>query len=373
MGENVAGTVDQRSFPRISRATKISGHSGNDNVLTGGPARLFKVIPDAGRSGVKSLLPATDYEGEAPRRWDRGLNQPGPAPADGFPRTTMLGHLSPGEEAQLNQTIEMFEVITDSQPLDYQSLEILKEAYLKLNRQRDVIRTSKRIASAYVQLGQLSSALLEYETILQRYPDDPEVLAAMAEIQTKAGSINAESAAAVEDSSKPSSSGSTTVTRRKASQPEPPSSSDEGREAMHKVLVDGRIITAHEFNQCWQASDPSAPVDTVVEPFILILADKGMVTLEKSIRAISDRSRSAFLSLEKYDIDSELARSFPKDLCRRWCVLPFDRMSKSVFVATANPFNKRAEEELRRHTANRIIWYLAAPEELKKGIEKLLR
>lgn len=78
----------------------------------------------------------------------------------------MVGTLTPGEEAQLQQTIEMFEVITQSQPQDYQSLEILKEAYFKLGRQKDVVQTSKRIAQAYVQLGQLSSAILEYETIL---------------------------------------------------------------------------------------------------------------------------------------------------------------------------------------------------------------
>src|SRR5579884_3095073 len=77
--------------------------------------------------------------------------------------------LNPGEEAQLLQTIEMFEVIVQSQPHDCQSLEILKEAYTKLGREADVIRTSKRIAEAYTQMGQLSSAILEYETVLQRH------------------------------------------------------------------------------------------------------------------------------------------------------------------------------------------------------------
>ena len=86
----------------------------------------------------------------------------------------MSATLTPNEEAQLLQTIEMFEVITQSQPLDYQSLEILKEAYFKLCRQTEVVNTSKRIAQAYVQLGQLSSAILEYETVLQRRPDGTE-------------------------------------------------------------------------------------------------------------------------------------------------------------------------------------------------------
>src|SRR6266702_1978368 len=106
----------------------------------------------------------------------------------------MVGSLSSNEEAQLSQTIEMFEVITQSQPQDYQSLEILKEAYFKLGREAEVISTSKRIAQAYVAMGQLSSAILEYESILQRYPDDPDVLAALGEIETKANSISTQPA-----------------------------------------------------------------------------------------------------------------------------------------------------------------------------------
>src|SRR5882672_794272 len=60
---------------------------------------------------------------------------------------TMASVLSESDEAQLTQTIEMFEVITQSQPQDYQSLEILKEAYAKLGRDKDVVGTSKRIAN----------------------------------------------------------------------------------------------------------------------------------------------------------------------------------------------------------------------------------
>src|ERR1041385_2342199 len=103
----------------------------------------------------------------------------------------MATTLTQSEEAQLAQTIEMFEVITESQPHDYQSLEILKEAYSKLGREKDVVKTSKRIAEAYVQMGQLSSAILEYETILQRYPDDPDVQSALKQIESKASNFAA--------------------------------------------------------------------------------------------------------------------------------------------------------------------------------------
>src|SRR5580765_276888 len=101
----------------------------------------------------------------------------------------MASTLTQSEEAQLAQTIEMFEVITQSQPDDYQSLEILKEAYSKLGRDKEVVDTSKRIAEAYVQMGQLSSAILEYETILQRFPEDPDVQRALKQIESKANNF----------------------------------------------------------------------------------------------------------------------------------------------------------------------------------------
>src|SRR5690242_15016915 len=98
----------------------------------------------------------------------------------------MVATVTSSEEAQLLQTIEMFEVITQSQPQDFQSLEILREAYEKLGRDPDVIRTAKRIAEVYISLGQLSSAVLEYERILQDHPEEQEVLTALGELEKRA-------------------------------------------------------------------------------------------------------------------------------------------------------------------------------------------
>ena len=282
----------------------------------------------------------------------------------------MASTLTEGEEGQLAQTIEMFEVITESQPHDYQSLEILKEAYFKLGRERDVIGTAKRIAEAYVQMGQLSSAILEYETILQRYPDDPDVQQALRQIESKATNFADQPAALTEatalklatDHGKPAK-GDKLV----------PGKADDGRAAMHKIFVEGKIIAAGDFELCWISPDLAAPPARATEPFIQILHDKGILTVDKSLKILTDKSRLAYLPLDKYETDIELARSFPVDVCRRWCVLPFDRMSKSILVATANPFNQQAAKELAAATQNRLLWYLAPPTELTKNIQKTFR
>ena len=282
--------------------------------------------------------------------------------------------LNPGEEAQLAQTIEMFEVITQSQPQDYQSLEILKEAYSKLGREKDVIGTSKRIAQAYVQMGQLSSAILEYETILQRFPDDPDVKAALAQIESKASSFPVEASTPVADATASvaaaHSTSDTAIRKRKAAAV---GDMDDGRTAMHKVFVDGKHITSADFDLCWSTPDAMQAPGDVIDPFIQLLGDKAILPVEKSLRILVDKARVGLIPLERYDVDMELARTFPVDACRRWCVLPFDRMSKSVLVATANPFNPQAAKELSEATHNRILWYVASPVEIVKNLRKVFR
>jgi len=284
----------------------------------------------------------------------------------------MASTLSQSEEAQLAQTIEMFEVITQSQPNDYQSLEILKEAYSKLGRENDVIGTSKRIAQAYVQMGQFSSAILEYETILQRHPNDPDVQAALKQIESKAHNVEVQSALPEPTPLARASEPGTKFTKKAAGKA-PPADIEDGRKAMHKIFVEGRIITSGDFDLCWSAPDLSAQPNGVVEPFIQLLADKGILPTDKSLKILTDKTRIAFVPIDKYDIDLELARSFPVATCRRWCVLPFDRMSKSVLVATANPFNQQAAKELAEATSNRLLWYLVPPLDLVKNVRKAFR
>ena len=285
----------------------------------------------------------------------------------------MTTTLNPGEESQLLQTIEMFEVITQSQPQDYQSLEILKEAYTKLGREDDVVTTSRSIAQAYVQLGQLSSAILEYESILQRRPDDADVLAALGEIESKASSLSGHppimELAEPVDRVQPTEAS----LDRMGGGKKIATDIDEGKATMHKLFVDSKLISQGDFDLCWQTPNLHLPPGRALDPFIQLLAEKGTVPIEKSLKLLSEKARLGFLPLDKYDADLDLARSFPVETCQRWCVLPFDRMSKSILVATANPFNRQAAKELEAATQSRLLWYLAPPADIVKWLKRAFR
>lgn len=278
------------------------------------------------------------------------------------------------DEAQLKQTIEMFEVIVQSQPNDCQSLEILKEAYKKLGRDQEVISTSKRIAQAYMQLGQLSSAILEFETVLQQAPNDADVQAALKSIQDTASDMSAQPIDGFEPAALTPVNGAK-APETKAARPSAAAAPEgtDGRDTMRKIFVDGKQISAGDFDLCWRTSDPATPVKDVIEPFILALSGRGVYPLERSLKLLTDKSRLGYLPLDKYDVDIDLTRGFPADVCRRWCVLPFDRMSKAMLVATANPFNQQAAKELAQATSYRLLWYLASPNDLIANLRKAFR
>ena len=318
--------------------------------------------PEVLAAGLKSRLPRADVSPNPVNRATLNYN-------------SMIGTLSPNEQSQLMQTIEMFEIITQSQPLDYQSLEILKEAYSKLGRDEDVVRTSRRIAKAFLDLGQLSSAILEYESILQRHPEDPEVLKALAKIEIHSNNFadleQLGMAPEPDARSAPAAPPPTEATPLR--EPEKPLLNiDDGRPTMFSLFVESKVVTNGDFDLCWPPPPPAKP-GKVVDPFIQVLAERGTVPIEHSLKLLLEKSRLGYVPMDKYDVDIELIRSFPADLCRRWCVLPFDRMSKSILVATANPYNRQAAKEMEDAARCRLIWYVSPPPEIIRGVKKAFR
>ena len=89
------------------------------------------------------------------------------------------------EREQIMQTIEMFGVIVQSSPNDSQSLEILKDAFVRIGQQSDAIDAARKLAEIFTQSEQYPQAVREYEYILDHEPANVEVMAALGEVEEK--------------------------------------------------------------------------------------------------------------------------------------------------------------------------------------------
>lgn len=60
---------------------------------------------------------------------------------------------------------------------------------------------------------------------------------------------------------------------------------------MYKIFVEGTIVAAADFDLCWPRVDPTAAPSGVIEPFIPLLAEKGIQPVEKSLKLLTDKTR----------------------------------------------------------------------------------
>ncbi len=305
--------------------------------------------------------------------------------------------VSTEEQEQIRQTIEMFEVITQANPHDTQSLEILKEAYGRIGQQTESLAVSRRLADTYMELAQYSSALLEYEAILQKEPDDAEIIAALGEVEARlqttqqgqAGSGNASIAldfrAVVQEGGSLMATKKTQATER-SSLPGAGLDSDtiaarlEGADDGHDVLV--RFLTQHRLvpdDVLLQALSivrkknkeraPASPAASLIDEIVT----RGSVNPDQLICGILDRSKFAYIPLENYDVDRQIVKMLPESLTLGHLIVPFDILSRTMMIAVANPFDAAGKEAVQQLLDYNIQWHLASPAAILQVLSETYR
>ncbi len=307
--------------------------------------------------------------------------------------------LTKEEQEQLQQTVEMFEVITQANPQDTQSLEILKEAYYKLGKNAEALGVTRRLADVHLELGQYSGAVLEYEYILQHDPENSDVIAALGQVEDRLraseadahkngagdlGAINLDFRSVVVEGSNLIATKKTQSAERlsirgsvdSASIAAQLESAEDGNDALAKFLGQHRLVSEdvltpalmaiRKRNGARQSGQPSASL-------ISELVARGGVDLESLLSGILDRSKFAYLPLEYYDVDRQIVKMLPEAVTLGRLIIPFDIISRTMMVALANPFDVVGKEAVQHLLDYNIQWHLASPTAVSKALTDAYR
>lgn len=292
----------------------------------------------------------------------------------------MLEHtLSEEEHSQIVQTIEMFEVITQTQPDDYQSLEILKEAYQKVGRTEDSFKASRRLAEAYFGAGSYTLAMQECEVILLKEPNAPEILAMLGEIETRlqaAGHVIANDGSKsglIEAGPNGARSGALVDYHldKNAEQLQ-----EHGNDHLAKFLVMQQLFTE---DQVTKALDTVRHLnkDLSGQSLAASLLDKlcrqDTEKVDQALSGLIDRTKFAYVPLEYYDIDRQIARMLPDHLTLGRLYVPFDLISRTIMVACCNPFDAAGRDAVQQSLDYAVAWYLARPEAIIRALQDIYR
>ena len=300
--------------------------------------------------------------------------------------------LSAEEHSQILQTIEMFEAITQTQPEDYQSLEILKEAYSKVGRHDDALRTSRKLAEAYFNAGSYTPALQQCEVILTREPNAPEVLAMLGEIEQR---LQASGQALVDKEKATSNLVNGPFSKGEGSLVSPsvegslidvdPSRKTLGRIANLQERGDDHLAKFLIVQQLFTEDQVNSALDTTREAnkdlhgqimaisMLEELCREKPQQLEAVLSALIDRTKFAFVPLEYYDTDRQIAPMLPEYLTLGRLFVPFDLVSRTIMVACCNPFDSAGRDAVQQSVDYTVSWYLAKPSAITQTLRSIYK
>lgn len=101
-----------------------------------------------------------------------------------------------------------------------------------------------------------------------------------------------------------------------------------------------------------------------------VLVDMKFATERDIAQALTAQYGFPYLPLGNYEIDQEVINSVPENICRQHCLVPIDKIGKSLTLAMSNPMNMQAAEDVELVTNCTVQVFVSTATEIKQTIEK---
>ena len=101
-----------------------------------------------------------------------------------------------------------------------------------------------------------------------------------------------------------------------------------------------------------------------------VLVELKFATEEDIAQALTCQYGFPYLPLASYEIDGEVISAVPEHVCRQFCLIPIDKIGKSLTLAMADPLNIQAVEDVELVTGCTVQAFVSTATDIKSSIEK---
>jgi len=129
-----------------------------------------------------------------------------------------------------------------------------------------------------------------------------------------------------------------------------------------EILVEKDVITSQQLKD---ALDVQVKEGGLIGE---IIVKQGYAGEEEIAQCISCQYGFPYLPLENYDIPVEVANLIPKNVVQHYCLIPIDKIGKTLTVAMANPLNIEAAEDLEDITSLNVQIFISTSSDIKDAI-----
>ncbi|MFH0753328.1 MAG: hypothetical protein V2A70_02035 [Candidatus Omnitrophota bacterium] len=96
----------------------------------------------------------------------------------------------------------------------------------------------------------------------------------------------------------------------------------------------------------------------------------GHASEEDIAQAMTCQYGFPYLPLSNYEIDAEVLTSVPVSICEQFCLIPIDKIGKSLTLAMDNPLNVKAVEDVELLSGCTVQAFVSTTSDIRGAIKK---
>ncbi|MFC1704139.1 hypothetical protein ACFL1E_05090 [Candidatus Omnitrophota bacterium] len=101
-----------------------------------------------------------------------------------------------------------------------------------------------------------------------------------------------------------------------------------------------------------------------------LLVELGYALEEDIVQALTNQYGFPYLPLASYEIDQKVIEVIPEHVARQYCLIPVDKVGKSLTLAMANPLNIHAIEDIEIIANCTIQTFVSTSTDINQSIDR---
>ncbi len=131
-----------------------------------------------------------------------------------------------------------------------------------------------------------------------------------------------------------------------------------------EILIERGIITRVQLEEALKAQKENG-----------LLLGEALVTFkyvteEDIVQALTCQYGFPYLPLSNYEIAPEVLSTLPVNVCKKYCLIPIDKIGKSLTLAMDNPLNLQALEDVEVVTGCVVQAFVSTTSDIRNAIKR---
>jgi type IV pilus assembly protein PilB len=132
-----------------------------------------------------------------------------------------------------------------------------------------------------------------------------------------------------------------------------------------ELLIERGTINKDQLNTILEAQKASPNL-----LFGEVLVNMGFGTEEDIAQALTCQYGFPYLPLSNYEIDPDILSSVPVSICDQFCLIPIDKIGKSLTLAMSNPLNVKAVDDVELLTGCSVQAFVSTGKDIRDAIRR---